>query len=150
MNWVSIGSDNGLSPFRRQTIIWTNAGLLFIRPKGTNFSEIVIKVQIFSFTKMHLKIWYMKCQNLKILKNRIIWSSKRIPYTEQHIQRSNCVQFQDSNLTTNHFRNAKNVTIEFRLIMRIFCELRHTIIELVRTLYLKGVLAKFKNIWDIS
>ena len=25
MNWVSIGSDNGLSPDRRQAITWTNA-----------------------------------------------------------------------------------------------------------------------------
>ena len=35
-----IASDNGLSPSRRQTIIWTNAGILLIRPLGTNFSEI--------------------------------------------------------------------------------------------------------------
>ena len=34
-----IGSDNGLSPGRRQAIIWTNAGLLFIRILGTNCSE---------------------------------------------------------------------------------------------------------------
>ena len=56
VNWVSIGSDNGLSPIRRQAIILTNAGLLSIGPLGTNFSEIFIKIQIFSFTKMHLKI----------------------------------------------------------------------------------------------
>ena len=35
--WVSkltiIGSDNGLSPSRRQAIIWTNAGILLIRNK---------------------------------------------------------------------------------------------------------------------
>ena len=30
LNRVSIGSDNGLSPFRRQAIIWTNAGILLI------------------------------------------------------------------------------------------------------------------------
>ena len=35
-----IGSDNGLSPERRQAIIWTNAGILLIRPLGTNSSEI--------------------------------------------------------------------------------------------------------------
>ena len=29
-----IGSDNGLSPGRRQAIIWTNAGILLIRPLG--------------------------------------------------------------------------------------------------------------------
>ena len=34
-----IGSDNGLSPGRCQDIIRTNAGLLLIRPSGTNYSE---------------------------------------------------------------------------------------------------------------
>ena len=56
MNQVSIGSDSGLSPFRRQAIIWTRAGLLSIGPLGTNFSEILTKIQNFSVTKMHLKI----------------------------------------------------------------------------------------------
>ena len=44
VNWTSIGSDNGLSPDRHQTIIWTNAGLLWIRIPGINFSEIQIMV----------------------------------------------------------------------------------------------------------
>ena len=35
-----IGSDNGLSPGRRQAIIWTNAEILLIWPLGTNFSDI--------------------------------------------------------------------------------------------------------------
>ena len=51
-----IGSDNGLSPGRRQAIIWTNAGILLIGPLGTNFSEILIEINTFSFTKMHLKM----------------------------------------------------------------------------------------------
>ena len=51
VNWVSIGSDNGLSPIRRQAIIKTSAGLLSIGPIGTNFSEICIEIQNFSFTK---------------------------------------------------------------------------------------------------
>ena len=51
-----IGSDYGLSPGRRQAIIWTNAGILLIRPLGTNFSEILIGVQAFSFRKMELKM----------------------------------------------------------------------------------------------
>ena len=50
-----IASDNGLSPSRRQAIIWTNAGILLIRPLGTNFSEILIEIHTFSFKKMHLK-----------------------------------------------------------------------------------------------
>ena len=51
-----IGSDNGLSPERRQAIIWTNAGLLLIGPLGTNFSEILIEILTFSFKKMRLKV----------------------------------------------------------------------------------------------
>ena len=51
-----ICSDNGLSPGRRQAIIWNNAGLLLIEPIGTNFSEISIGIQTFSFKKMHLNM----------------------------------------------------------------------------------------------
>ena len=50
------GSDNGLSPERRQAIIWTSAGILLIGPLGTNFTEIFIEIQTFSFKKMHLKM----------------------------------------------------------------------------------------------
>ena len=56
VNWVSIGSDNGLSPIQPQAIIYTYVGSLSIGPLGTNFNEIVIKIQNFSFMKMHLKI----------------------------------------------------------------------------------------------
>ena len=51
-----IGSDNGLSPGRRQAIIWTNAGILLIRTLGTNLSEILGKIHSFSLSKMHLKM----------------------------------------------------------------------------------------------
>ena len=51
-----IGSDNGLSPGRRQAIIWTNAGILLIGPLGTNFSEVLSEIYTFSFKKMHLKM----------------------------------------------------------------------------------------------
>ena len=49
---IMIGSDNGLSPDRRQAIIWTNAGLLLIGPLGTNVSDILIEILEFSFKKM--------------------------------------------------------------------------------------------------
>ena len=54
-NITSIGSDNGLSPGRRQAIIWTNAGILLIGPLETNFSEISVEILTFSFKKMRLK-----------------------------------------------------------------------------------------------
>ena len=41
---IIIGSDNGLSPSRRQAIIWTNPGILLIRPLETNFSENPIEI----------------------------------------------------------------------------------------------------------
>ena len=44
-----IGSDNGLSPDRRQAIIWTIAGVLLIGPLGTNFSKVLIEILTFSF-----------------------------------------------------------------------------------------------------
>ena len=50
------GSDNCLSPGRRQAIIWTNAGILLMVPLGTNFSEILIEILTFSIKKMHLKM----------------------------------------------------------------------------------------------
>ena len=66
-----IDSDNGLSPGRRQAIIWTNAGILLIGSLGTNFSEILIEIQTFSFKKMHLKIssakWWPFCLGLSVL-----------------------------------------------------------------------------------
>ena len=51
-----IGSDNGLSPGRRQAIIWNNARILLIGPLETNFNEILIEIHTFSFKKMHLKM----------------------------------------------------------------------------------------------
>ena len=55
-NIIRIGSDNGLSPVRRQAIIWTNAWILLIWPLGTTFSEILIEIYTFSFKKMHLQM----------------------------------------------------------------------------------------------
>ena len=59
-----IGSDNGLSPARRQAIIWTNAGILLIGPLRTNFSEILIEIQTFSLKKIGLKMSSAKCSFL--------------------------------------------------------------------------------------
>ena len=51
VNEVSSGSGNGLSPVKCQAITWTNADLLLIELSGTNFSEIQIKIEDFSFIK---------------------------------------------------------------------------------------------------
>ena len=56
-----ICTGNGLSPGRRQAIIWTNAGILLIRTLGTNFSEILSEIHAFSFNK----IWKLKMMSVK-------------------------------------------------------------------------------------
>ena len=67
-----IGSDNGLSPGRRQAIIWTNAGIFSIGPLGTNFNETSIEIHTSSFKKIQLKIssakWRSFCLGLNVLK----------------------------------------------------------------------------------
>ena len=55
-----IGSDYGLSPDRRQAIIWTNAGILLIGPLGKHFSEILIEILTYLFKKMRLKVSFAK------------------------------------------------------------------------------------------
>ena len=47
-NLTTFGSDNGLSPGRRQANIWTNAAILLIWTLGTNLSELLIKTITFS------------------------------------------------------------------------------------------------------
>ena len=64
-NPTIIGLDNGSSPDRCKTIIWTNAEILLIRPLETNFKDILFRIHTFSFQKMHLKIlpakWWPFC-----------------------------------------------------------------------------------------
>ena len=51
-----ISSDNGLSPGRRQAIIWTNAGILLIQTIRIHFSEMISEIHKLSFKKMHLNM----------------------------------------------------------------------------------------------
>ena len=72
---IIIGSNNGLSPDRRQAIIWTNARLLPIGPLRTYmyFNENLIKIQQFSLKKMHVKMssakWRPSCLGLNVFNN---------------------------------------------------------------------------------
>ena len=62
MIWAIIGSGNGLSsPVRRQTITWTNAGLLLIGPLVTTFSVIWIGICSLSFKQNAFE--NVVCQN---------------------------------------------------------------------------------------
>ena len=42
VNKATISSDNGLTPNRHQTAIWTNADLLPIGPSSTHFSKVMM------------------------------------------------------------------------------------------------------------
>ena len=50
-NLTIIGPDYGLSPGRRQAIIWANAGILLIEPLGRNFIDILSQIQTLSYKK---------------------------------------------------------------------------------------------------
>ena len=85
-NLTIIVSDNGLSPGRRQAIIWTSAGILFIGPKGTKFHEILIETHTFSFKTMHLKMssakWRPFCLGLNVL--MLIGIGKESSFSTHH------------------------------------------------------------------
>ena len=75
-----ISSDNGLSPVRRQAIIWTDADILPIGPLKTNVSEIWI---VFVNENVYLKNFVFKmaailsrsqCVCLKKLRiSEVVW-----------------------------------------------------------------------------
>ena len=75
-----LGSDNGLSPGRRQAIIRTNAGLLLIGTLGTNFSEIIGEIHTFSFKEMHLKMSSAKWRPFSLGLN-VLNPQMTFPYT---------------------------------------------------------------------
>ena len=100
-NLAIIGSDNGLSPGRRQAITYTNVGILLIGPLPTNFSEMLIKIHTFSFKKIHLKMssgkWRPSCLGLNVLTHypptyhQDLWypvnpSPKWPPFRQQYFQ----------------------------------------------------------------
>ena len=98
---TTIGSDNGLSPGRRQAIILTKAGILLIGPLGINFSENLIAIYTFSFKKMHLKItsgkWLPFCVDLNVLRTwwpKLSHMTTDITWTNQiawYMDQSDCM-----------------------------------------------------------
>ena len=85
---IIIGSDNGLARTRCQAIIWSNAGILLIRTLGTNFIEILSKVNTFWFKEMHLEMssvkWRPFCFGLNVFTFFLFWFANQqiVPDTD--------------------------------------------------------------------
>ena len=119
-----IGSYNGLSPGRRQAIIWTNAGILLIWPLGTNFSEMLIQIHTFSFMKMHVKMssakWRPFCLGLNGLRCNRGKKFLQITHRQHHISHSEgeiCVSFVTQRFSFNQmpFRNSSHFVPELNM-----------------------------------
>ena len=96
-NITIISSDNGLSPYQRQAIIWTNAAILLIGTLGTNFNEIVFKIHTSSFKNIHLKMasgkWRPFCLGLNVLTH---WGRDKMAAISQfqmHFLEWKCMNF---------------------------------------------------------
>ena len=92
-----IGSDNGLSPGRRQATIWTNTiwtNIVNWTP-GNKFQLNIIEIHIFSFKKMHLKRSSAKrrpfCLGLNVLRTQ--------PHLHDSTHIDHAIDLQTSNLT---------------------------------------------------
>ena len=95
-----IGSDNGLSPERRQAIIWTNAGILLIWTIGNKLQWNFDRNSKISLKKRHLKMssakWRLFCLGLNVLSyrndNQPTWTaSHHRQITDRH--RPGCLQW---------------------------------------------------------
>ena len=73
LNWVNIGSCNGLSPSLRQAITWTNDDLLSIGPLGTKFSDIVIKLHL-KMSSAKVAATFSRPQCVEMLREKLYFS----------------------------------------------------------------------------
>ena len=118
-----IGSDNGLSPERRQAIIWTNAGILIIGPLGTNFSRnsnifieenvienVVCEMAAILSRPQCIKMKYSKIfrQNVYIYCGMCMWSTLSAHHRHYHVVHtsSSVTRWQTRQLITAGFEGS--------------------------------------------
>ena len=87
---------------RRQSIIWTNDGILLIEHSGMNFNGISIETQTFTFKGMHWKMlsgkWHLICLGLNVLTrvskvalaSSLLGLHNRRQYCSKHCLRIRC------------------------------------------------------------
>ena len=108
-----IGSDNDLSPDRRQAIIWTNAGILSIGPLGTNSNEISIGIQAFSFKKMHFKMSSAKWRPFCLGLNEIIITETETIYKALQIWKISLIVCHARSQMWMWFHSVLKMTVKF-------------------------------------
>ena len=81
-----VGSDNGLSPGRRQAIIRTNDWILLIGHLGTNFSKIWTEIHTFSFKKMDLKMSSTETKMSSFWRNFHHWLHWKLSFWQLPVQ----------------------------------------------------------------
>ena len=121
---IIIGSDNGLSPDRRQAIIWTNAGLLSIGPLRTYFSENLIKIQQFSLTKMHVKMTSAKWRPSFLGVNVLRWDDREtiLSTIVTHPPRNTvCILKRDLELRSTKIRSMYGIALYWTLFRKHRC-----------------------------
>ena len=113
-NLTIIVSGNGLSPGRRQAIIWTNAEIVLIRHLGMNLGEILIEIQTFSFKKTLLKVssakWRLFCLGLIVL-NALLKPSQCVLETDKFPSRWQISTFEINRNQANPYSVAANKII---------------------------------------
>ena len=123
-----IGTDNGLSHGRRRAIIWTNDGILLIRPIGTNFSEMLIGIQMFPFNKMYLKIssaiWRPFCLGLNVLTWGSVDNNLHRAWQWRYMVDMTC-QSSATKLFLFFINISKKISRKNVLIILILCEAPH-------------------------
>ena len=81
-NLTNIGSDNGLSPGRRQAMIRANAVILLIRPLGTSSNDFLIESFTFWLKKIRLCRSYVPKGSTGVDGNCITTPSLKFSYWE--------------------------------------------------------------------
>ena len=124
-NLTIIGSDNGLSPCQRQAIIWTNAGILLMRPLKANFSGILIEIHTFPFKKMQLNRsslkWRPFCLRLNVLSHlQTQWCPSSHPTHNFRWQQicGNLV-FSELHINSSYITMKNTNVLKFRLIVQL-------------------------------
>ena len=130
--------DNGLAPTRHQAITSTNAWILVIGTFGTNFSEIFIKICIFTLKKMHFKRssekWMPFCFGLKAL-NEL-----------NHPGKKNHKYF--TTLTIKWTKNKRNINYCFKVSLNNTHHTKTVIHQLLKRLCTKSAYTLLSDPWE--